>query len=246
MGLFFFNFKFIQKNLKIYLNHYWKMQKIDLDDCRFVTNKILSKSLDKRVEQLFKEINDPSLDFFSSLYRVVINIENVQYINVYTPLYPMRGNIIINGAMVNTVFFPSVKSFEDLINAFTTDENQKFIIQKTFRISYKKEDQSFQEVQYLYTPYVLFRIKKIIKPEITDRIFNIITPEFKDEGLFIWYQKNKDYKIAQVLDVRKRYKPVSKGKIKIDNSCTNCKSNNSFFHLFRSNKKSGKTYEKLT
>mgnify|MGYP001041826306 CR=1 FL=1 len=75
----------------------------------------------------------------------------------------MRGNIIINGAMVNTVFFPNEKSFEDLINAFTTDENQKLIIQKTFRISYKKEDQPFQEVQYLYTPYVL---KKLLNQKL--------------------------------------------------------------------------------
>lgn len=209
-----------------------------LQDYRFITNQFLLKPLQKCVSKYYDDMNNNTVLLRFNYFCPVVNITNLQHVNVYVPITPIK-DIFACGCIVTRVHFPKVKTLDDLLKSFISNENIKFDIEKTWSFFFKNEKE--QLIKYLFIITYFYENKSSQGDDIgpNDRIFNISAPKYEMEGLYTAFQKENQFDLAEII-VMKNKKAQVDGEISIENHKKNI-----FQKIFCTKNKNHKKYVKL-
>lgn len=217
--------------------------KVILDDFRFIKNKELWELVMKLSLKKLKELNNPKFFFLPNYFdtSAVIDTENIQYVHAYIAIFEEK-TVMIKGCVVTDIFFPKVKTLDDLLKAFTSNEHQKFNITNVSSFYYKNVEQTFW-IQFASTSYVVHAIEYIHQAK-GERLFNVKTQMFDSNKIYIAYQKLNSFEHADIIDFN-CFHPLIPGKINIDSLNNNKKSSIAKHWIFHSKKHNNKQYERL-
>ena len=222
-------------------------------DYRFLTNKEILSSLEIKIFQELNKLKDlhlkPEIFTHMDFISPVINLTDLQYVNFYAPIIQFTNNYLIRGSIVTRVYFPNITTIDDLLNTFVSNRHQDFVLKETSSFFYQKKEEDIYSYQYVHTRIIIGMTKKIIKLESIrkkDRIFNISTPKFNKEGIYMAYQKENQYDIAEIITCsekkQKSYGLIDISKINNQNDDIPLLKKKKIFH---SKTKNNKIYQKL-
>lgn len=216
----------------------WKVDTI-LDDFRYIKNKELLGIILELSSKKLKELNNPNI-FFMEKYIGICAVIDPENIHAYNPFFIAKKFDII-GCVVTDIFFPKVKTLDDLLEAFTSDEQQKYNIQNVSSIFFENVTQLIQ-CQFLSTDTL--SIIDFIHPIKGERLFNIRAQMFDSSRIYLAYQKLNRFEYADIID-HNYFHPIILGTIKIENPKNEKKSSIFKHFIFHSKKHNNKQYQKL-
>lgn len=137
-----------------------------------------------------------------------------------------------------------MKTLDDLLKAFTSNEQQKFSIQKISSFYYANVTNT-TPFQFAPTFIINAVADKYIHPTKGERLFNIKTQMFGENKIYLAYQRVNDFEKADIIDIIDCPHPEFRGTINIDISSHNKKSTIFKHHFYHSKKRNNKKYERL-